>query len=56
MTPGYIIISLDFLIKQDAISIYLPATRIGIKEEAAWHILNARKCVCVDEKACVYKA
>lgn len=56
MTVGYIIISLDSLIKRDDISICLPATRTEIEEEAAWHVPNAQKHVLVDEKACVCKA
>lgn len=57
MDPGYIIISLDSLIKQDDVSICLLATRRGgISEEGAWHGVSAHKCLSGDGKAFMHKA
>lgn len=57
MNPGDIIISLDSLIKQDAIFLCLPATRrAGLYEEGGWHGISARKYLFGDAKAFMHKA
>lgn len=56
MNPGDMIISLDYLIKQDAISLGLPATRwAGLYEEGAWHGISALKYLPGDEKSFMHK-
>lgn len=56
MNPGDKIISLGYLIKQDVISLGLPATRwAGLYEEGAWHGISALKYLPGDGKAFMHK-
>lgn len=54
MNPGYIVISLGSLIKQDDVSICLPASRrTGIYEEGAWHRVLTSVYSATEKHSCI---